>query len=75
MTGSLNPANEVAQLGKVRQWHFTGGKDQVMPPQLAQAYASRFAPDQRPTVEVKTAFDHQCCWVEAWPLIWNGIAP
>lgn len=76
LTDSLNPADETAKLQHVRQWHFLGGDDRVIPASLVMAFAERFPPAQRPAVTVIPGFTHQCCWEEDWERIWRtSIAP
>lgn len=66
LTGSLNPADFVAELQRIPQWHLVGGRDLVMPPVIAQGYASRFSGVYRPEVMILDGFDHRCCWADAW---------
>lgn len=73
LEGSLNPADEVAALERVQQWHWVGGRDRVIPPELAQSFAGRFPPGRRPEVILEAEFDHRCCWVEQWPALWNRL--
>src|SRR5690606_10192697 len=73
LTGSLNPMDESNGLRGVRQWHFAGGKDTVIPPGLVQGFAQRFPADARPVVHVEPGFDHRCCWAEDWPRLY-GVA-
>jgi len=73
LSGSLNPADEVDKLRRVDQWHLVGSEDRVVPPWLASSFAERFSPTQRIVVEVKSGFDHQCCWAEQWPSIWGNV--
>lgn len=67
LTGSLNPADFRKALQEVQQWHFTGSKDQIMPPQIAHGFASGFSAGKSPPrVMVILGYDHQCCWAENW---------
>lgn len=70
LTGSLNPAERIEALGRVRQWHVVGANDKVIPPALVMAFARKFPPERRPLVQIEPGFDHHCCWVEQWPAIW-----
>lgn len=74
LSDSLNPANEIEPLHRVWQRHFVGGQDRVIPPALVEGFASRFPGEHRPVVEHLPGFDHQCCWVEAWPTLWQNMA-
>lgn len=67
LTGSLNPADVRDALNGVRQWHFVGSKDKVIPPSLVESFANHFSKDQRPSVLIEPEYDHACCWVENWP--------
>ena len=73
LSGSLNPTDEVEGLQRIRQWDFVGQKDRDVPPALVQQFADRFPAAHRPTVVVEPGFDHHCCWVQAWPTIWQTI--
>jgi hypothetical protein len=71
LRGSWNPADSTAGLRHVRQWHYAGQDDTVIPPSLVRGYASRFDGPGKPVVRVLPGFDHQCCWVQAWPTLWQ----
>lgn len=73
LRGSLNPAHGDFRPG-MRQWHFVGGRDRIIPAALVQAFAGRFAAGQRPLVHVEPDYDHHCCWVDDWPRLWNMAA-
>jgi dienelactone hydrolase len=76
LAGSLSPLDSLEALARVPQLHFAGGRDDVVPPALVEGYAQRFAPAQRPRVELEPGFDHRCCWVERWPeLLARGLGP
>ena len=60
---SLNPADAAGDLRNVRQTHFRGLRDKLVPP----ATVNRFIERAKPAVVVdKPDFDHQCCWSEEW---------
>ena len=71
LSGSLNPADEIQRLAPVRQWHFVGGKDRVITPELVQGYADRFPAGSQPVVRIEPDFDHHCCWVEHWARLYS----
>lgn len=63
LRGSLNPMHYLEPLSHVRQTHFFGEKDSVVPVAYAKALQSRmkfagfvFVP----------GYTHSCCWVENW---------
>lgn len=73
LAGSLNPADEIEALQDIPQWDFVGQQDRNIPPALVKQFAERFPAAHRPTVLVEHGFDHHCCWVQAWPRIWQTI--
>lgn len=52
--GSLKPG---ALPAAIRQYHYAGGRDTNVPPQLV------------PNAIVYERFDHHCCWERVWPRI------
>ena len=60
---SLNPADHVEKLGPLRQTHFRGRKDTLVPPATSRRFLTQ-VPGAR--VVDKEDFDHQCCWKEDW---------
>ena len=50
----------------LRQIHLVGERDRNVPPMLVWNFASAL-----PNAEVRVipAFDHRCCWVDAWPML------
>lgn len=61
---SLNPADFAKKLVSVRQTHFRGGKDTLVPSSTAQEYLLQVP---RALVIDKPQYDHQCCWGDDWP--------
>ncbi len=70
---SLNPAEEWAAVRSIRQIHFAGLDDKVVPAAVIDAYAARFPLGERPVVRYLSGFDHECCWVGAWPDLWREV--
>ena len=70
LTGSLNPADEKKRLAHLPQWHFAGGKDTIVPPDLVKNFAADL-PAAR--VRVMPDYDHRCCWAENWGRLWREI--
>jgi poly(3-hydroxybutyrate) depolymerase len=60
---SLNPADAADKLRNVRQTHFRGGRDMVVPPAASRRFLERVT---GATVIDKEAFDHRCCWDDEW---------
>lgn len=73
LTGSLNAADAAYALGSIPQWHFVGGKDQNITLKIVQSYLTKFSDNQRQTVYIEPEFDHRCCWVEKWPVLWRKL--
>lgn len=70
---SLSPVEHITPLANIRQWHYTGGRDTVLPPALIQGFAQRFPATRQPTVVVLPEFDHYCCWAQQWPALWTAM--
>lgn len=66
LSGSLNAADVADQLSKLPQTHFIGGKDRVIPPDLAKRWPDEFAGVNVYHLHVIPDFDHACCWAESW---------
>lgn len=64
---SLNAADMVAAIARVRQVHFVGARDAVVPPTLAFLWPPGIQGSQGANVRVIDGFDHRCCWAEHWP--------
>ncbi len=73
LTGSLNPADVRAQLTQIRQVHFSGENDRVVPLVIAETFASGFATQFRPEIRVIKGYDHTCCWADSWASFWIEI--
>ena len=71
LKGSLNPAHETSRLDQLPQVHFIGGQDRNITLPLMQAYTNRFSGQTRPVIYQEPDFDHQCCWAEQWPSLWQ----
>jgi dienelactone hydrolase len=71
---SLNPSNFTHRLEGTQQWHFVGGKDRVIPPELVQGFASEFPASKRPRVLIEPDFDHRCCWAEQWRRLYGQLS-
>lgn len=67
LTGSLNAADEANRLKDMPQAHFIGGKDSVVPPDLARRWPTGFVGVGRSNLHLIQDYDHHCCWVDHWP--------
>jgi len=75
LTDSLNPSDYRAALNKIPQVHFVGERDKNIPPQLAETFLNRFADRNHKELRIIHRFNHQCCWVNAWPQLYENISP
>lgn len=66
LRGSLNAIDVAAQIGRVPQIHFSGGRDKVVPPQIAEAFKAA-ARSPCAAVRVLPDADHENGWAAAWP--------
>ena len=66
LSGSLNPADKAKQLSPIRQIHFIGSDDQVIPKSVTQSYLNKLTiPNQSQVIEIKD-YGHVCCWQQGW---------
>lgn len=68
--GSLNPAKQAPLRSSVKQWHFLGGSDPVVPASLVKPFvntqSSAFG------FEIGN-FSHGCCWRRMWPRVLRAL--
>ncbi len=67
LSESLNPVDDVQSLSKIPQIHYAGADDKTVPEEVQQAYMRRLADGAPARLKIMPGFDHDCCWVEAWP--------
>ena len=71
LTESLNPSLS----GHAHPWfemHFQGERDANVPAVTTDAYFTRYPTAHRELID---AFDHACCWVDAWPSLYRRVRP
>jgi len=73
LMGSLNPANFRQQLSKVKQIHFVGENDTVIPPFLAYDFIAGLPVYSPAKVIVVPDQTHGCCWESIWPNLYESI--
>lgn len=73
LSNSLNPADAAGELQQVRQWHFSGGDDAIVPLAVTRSYADRFPLSNRPGIDTIAGYGHQCCWVDNWPSLLQRV--
>lgn len=64
LAGSLNPAAQAPMPARIRQRHYVGGKDRVVPIDVIAR-----GPIEPSTLVVVPAYDHTCCWEVIWPSV------
>ncbi len=72
LAASLNPIDHWEQLRTLPQMHFVGQADKVTGWVAVQRYIN-LGQDAPITVRTLENFDHICCWVEAWPQLWQEM--
>jgi pimeloyl-ACP methyl ester carboxylesterase len=70
LPGSLNPASGAPLAFGIRQRHYAGAEDDVVPPELATRAAAHLGAD----LIVVDGYDHVCCWERLWPAILREVA-
>lgn len=69
LSGSLNPAR--SRLAHPwQEIHLAGARDQVVPIETTSAYFDRYPNAERWVLDEHA---HACCWVDAWPALWEKI--
>lgn len=71
LTGSLDPLEYLNNLSRIKQTHFVGAKDKVVPKIVIESYLSRMSLKDKITIHVIKDFNHSCCWEKAWPDLLN----
>ena len=70
LKGSLNPAALAPLDSSIRQYHFAGGKDDIVPPALMANAVKRLGSN----LIVIDDYDHVCCWGRLWANISDDVA-
>jgi hypothetical protein len=65
LAGSLNPADRVGELARVRQVHLVGTEDRIVPAGLIVGLVARYGDASAARIEV-TPNGHDCCWAAGW---------
>ncbi|MEW6676575.1 MAG: alpha/beta hydrolase [Pseudomonadota bacterium] len=73
LAGSLDPADYRHALARLPQWHFVGGDDRVVPPELTMDYVAGFPPGSPAHLVVMPGFDHRCCWQTQWSTLLQSL--
>jgi hypothetical protein len=75
MSASLNPASVARHIGVIPQRHFVGGKDDVVPVGIFNAYRSAAGKQARVSLALVGEASHETGWVERWPGLLDQRVP
>lgn len=64
LVGSLNPARQAPVPTRIRQRHYVGGNDRVVPKDVVAR-----GPIDPNALVVIPPYDHTCCWETIWPTV------
>jgi pimeloyl-ACP methyl ester carboxylesterase len=70
LSGSLNPAFLAPLSPLVLQYHYAGGKDEIVPPTLMANAAIHLGSK----LIVVDDYDHLCCWEQIWLTVLDDLA-
>ena len=73
LNGSLNPADFMDSLSRVPQYHFLGGRDSNITPDLFFDFEKGFKPRKNLHIRIVPQCDHGCGWVSRWRRLLNTI--
>ncbi|PKO43903.1 MAG: alpha/beta hydrolase [Betaproteobacteria bacterium HGW-Betaproteobacteria-22] len=69
LSNSLNPADYREALAGVRQVHFVGEDDKVIPPFIANNFVASLPKTSDASVIVVPKQSHSCCWENRWSVL------
>ncbi len=64
LEGSLDPIQQMPLNSRIRQLHFLGEEDRIIPGKAIEQYAAR---QKNAAAIIMTGYDHVCCWEQDWP--------
>lgn len=67
LKGSLSPLNYLAKLKGIKQMHFWGDKDDVVPYKTQLLLIENSKINSLFKYKIIPDFTHNCCWVKNWP--------
>ncbi len=67
MSESINPVIEAVTLTKVPQYHFIGGRDNIVPPAVIHSFLQSMPPTNCVQTMLVQEADHNTGWVDKWP--------
>jgi len=68
LPGSLNPATHPPLPPSIRQHHYVGSNDRVVPKEVVER-----GPIDPDALIVLPTYDHTCCWAAIWPAVLDDI--
>jgi pimeloyl-ACP methyl ester carboxylesterase len=69
LAGSIDTTAYLPQLARVRQRHFVGRDDKIVPPNLAGDFIRRLGAGADARVIPIDGYSHTCCWDRNWPAL------
>lgn len=73
LRGSPNPSDYWPALTGIRQTHFVGELDRVVPIEVYRSYRKAFPDHANVLVKVVPQVDHGCCWEDVWSSLLNEL--
>ncbi len=67
LSDSLNPVSQAVTLAKMPQYHFIGGRDNVVPPAVLHSYLQSMPPSKCVQTMLIQEAAHDEGWVDKWP--------
>jgi serine hydrolase FSH1 len=64
--GSLTPMDHLSELKSIKQFHYWGSKDDIVPYKTQSSFIAHFENNPLFNYRVIPGFTHDCCWVEYW---------
>ncbi len=69
---SRNAVDVADKVAAIPQAHWIGGRDRIVPEQLARGWPQALTGPQGANLKVVPEFTHSCCWAEHWPQLTDG---
>lgn len=66
LNGSLNPADFTKKLEKIKQVHFVGAKDTIIPNEIIKSFMNRLSDKSNITIKSCDRCTHGDGWIEFW---------
>lgn len=70
---SLSPINIARSINSIPQHHFVGGDDQLVPAEIAEAFAIKRGLDATKVITVVNGLSHTIDWKAQWPTLLKSI--